>query len=116
MGNSSTRGNWRSVWFGRHLCLPFADSDLPVPAKGPCPLSYGNRPVSKRGLRKFKDSYFGVTAAVRNFDQRQLEGLRAIPKARLLLESDAPYFPPGTQHDQYSSIPGRDGCLRGLRK
>ena len=46
-------------------------------------------------LRKFPNSYFGVTAAVRNFDPRQLEGLRAIPQARLLLESDAPYFPLG---------------------
>ena len=46
-------------------------------------------------LQKFPNSYFGITAAVRKFDQRQLEGLRAIPRDRLLLESDAPFFPLG---------------------
>ena len=46
-------------------------------------------------LRKFPNTYFGVTAAVGAFDQEQLEGLQAIPLNKLLLETDAPYFPIG---------------------
>ena len=38
---------------------------------------------------------FGVTAAVRTFDQEQLGGLRVIPKDKLLLQTNAPYFPLG---------------------
>ncbi|KAK3107217.1 hypothetical protein FSP39_009706 [Pinctada imbricata] len=46
-------------------------------------------------LRKFPRTYFGVTAAVQSFDDAQIAGLRAIPRDRLLLETDSPYFPPG---------------------
>ena len=46
-------------------------------------------------LRKFPNTYFGVTAAARSFDQKQVDGLRAIPPNKLLLETDAPYFPLG---------------------
>jgi Tat protein secretion system quality control protein TatD with DNase activity len=46
-------------------------------------------------LRRYLNVYFGVTAAVRSFDEIQFAGLRAIPHDRLLLETDAPYFPMG---------------------
>lgn len=39
--------------------------------------------------------YFSVSAAVQAFNQCQIEGLKAIPGNRLLLESDSLYFPPG---------------------
>ena len=55
----------------------------------------GRSDVVKTWLRKFPNTYFGVTAAVRAFDQKQLEGLQAIPLNKLLLETDAPYFPLG---------------------
>jgi Tat protein secretion system quality control protein TatD with DNase activity len=46
-------------------------------------------------LRRYPNVYFGVTAAVRSFDEIQFAGLRAIPHDGLLLETDAPYFPMG---------------------
>ncbi|KAK3108902.1 hypothetical protein FSP39_018311 [Pinctada imbricata] len=46
-------------------------------------------------LSDFPNTFFGVTAAVRRFDEEQKSGLRAIPRNRLLLETDAPYFPVG---------------------
>ena len=39
-----------------------------------------------------------MTAAVRCFDRDQRAGLQAIPSNRLLLETDAPYFPLGNAH------------------
>ncbi|KAK3107216.1 hypothetical protein FSP39_009701 [Pinctada imbricata] len=45
--------------------------------------------------RKFPRTYFGVTAAIRTFTAEQINGLIAIPMNKLLLESDAPYFPLG---------------------
>ena len=47
--------------------------------------------VVRTWLRKFPDTYFAVLA----FDQKQLEGLQAIPLNKLLLETDATYFPLG---------------------
>ncbi|XP_062566611.1 uncharacterized metal-dependent hydrolase YabD-like [Saccostrea cucullata] len=55
----------------------------------------GRADVVRTWLRKFPNTYFGVTAAVRAFDHEQLEGLQAIPHNKLLLETDAPYFPLG---------------------
>ncbi|KAK3093350.1 hypothetical protein FSP39_014347 [Pinctada imbricata] len=46
-------------------------------------------------LVEFPRSYFGVTAAVQSFDDSQIAGLRAVPRDKLLLETDSPYFPPG---------------------
>ena len=45
------------------------------------------------GYGNFQTPIF--TAAVRAFDQKQLEGLQAIPLNKLLLETDATYFPLG---------------------
>ena len=55
----------------------------------------GRSDVVKTWLRKFPNTYFGVTAAVQAFDQKQLVGLQAIPLNKLSLETDAPYFPLG---------------------
>ncbi|XP_033761489.1 uncharacterized metal-dependent hydrolase YabD-like [Pecten maximus] len=54
----------------------------------------GEEDVVRAWLRRFPKTYFGVTAAVRRFDDPQIEGLRAIPRDRLLLDTDSPYFPP----------------------
>ncbi|KAK3083947.1 hypothetical protein FSP39_005799 [Pinctada imbricata] len=55
----------------------------------------GKKDIVQAWLLKFPNSYFGVTAAVRSFGREQVEGLREIPINRLLLETDAPYFPLG---------------------
>jgi TatD DNase family protein len=46
-------------------------------------------------LSDFPNAYFGVTAAVQSFDPAEIAGLKAIPRDRLLLETDSPYLPPG---------------------
>ncbi|XP_069134300.1 uncharacterized protein [Argopecten irradians] len=53
----------------------------------------GEADVVRAWLRRFPNTYFGVTAAVHSFDRMQLEALEAIPRDRLLLETDSPYFP-----------------------
>ena len=58
----------------------------------------GSVEVVKAWLRKFPNVYFGVTAAVRCFDRDQRAGLQATPSNKLLLETDAPYFPLGNAH------------------
>ncbi|XP_062612696.1 uncharacterized protein LOC134274418 [Saccostrea cucullata] len=55
----------------------------------------GKVDVVETWLKKFPNTYFGVTAAVRTFDENQITGLKAIPRNKLVLESDAPYFPLG---------------------
>ena len=55
----------------------------------------GRSDVARTWLRKFPNTYIGVSGAIRAFDQKQLEGLQAIPLNKLLLETDAPYFPLG---------------------
>ena len=63
----------------------------------------GRSDVVRIWLRKFPNTYFGVTAAVGAFDQEQLEGLQAIPLNKLFLETVAPYFPIGG--DTVSTLP-----------
>ena len=54
----------------------------------------GPSDVVREWLKEFPNTYFGFTGMVRNFNHQQCEGLRAVPRDRLLLESDAPYFQP----------------------
>ena len=54
----------------------------------------GPSDVVREWLKEFPNTYFGFTGMVRNFNYQQCEGLRAVPRDRLLLESDAPYFQP----------------------
>ena len=54
--------------------------------------------VVETWLRKFPNLYFGVAAAVRCFDCDQRAGLQAIPSNKLILGTDAPYFPLGNAH------------------
>jgi Tat protein secretion system quality control protein TatD with DNase activity len=50
-------------------------------------------------LRDFPNTFFSVNYGVSQFSEAQGEGLLSIPRDRLLLESDSPYFPPlGYQH------------------
>lgn len=55
----------------------------------------GTQEMVESWLRKFPNTYFGITAAVQSFDEHQIAGLRAIPRDKLLLETDSPYFPLG---------------------
>jgi TatD DNase family protein len=54
----------------------------------------GNQYVVKRWLEEYPRTYFGFTNKVRSFNPGQVEALCSIDESRLLLESDAPYFPP----------------------
>ena len=49
--------------------------------------------VLDRWLEVFPRSYFGFTNKVKYFNQHQIAALCKIDENRLLLESDAPYFP-----------------------
>lgn len=53
----------------------------------------GNSYVLDRWLEVFPRTYFGFTNRVRSFNRHQIEALCRIDENRLLLESDAPYFP-----------------------
>jgi Tat protein secretion system quality control protein TatD with DNase activity len=53
----------------------------------------GSKEVVKEWLRVFPNTYFGFTRMVRLFSAPQIEGLKSVPNDRLLLETDAPYFP-----------------------
>lgn len=54
--------------------------------------------VVRAWLQRFPNTYFGITNLAARFNFIQCEGLRAIPSNRLLLETDAPYFPPPKYH------------------
>jgi Tat protein secretion system quality control protein TatD with DNase activity len=45
-------------------------------------------------LRDFPLTHFSFTLKVENFAPAQRAGLMAVPAQRILVESDAPYFPP----------------------
>ena len=49
--------------------------------------------VLERWLEVFPRTHFGFTSKVRSFDQHQIAALCKLEENRLLLESDAPYFP-----------------------
>lgn len=53
----------------------------------------GNSYVLRRWLDIFPRTYFGFTNMVKKFDRDQIKALCEIDENRLLLESDAPYFP-----------------------
>lgn len=53
----------------------------------------GNKYVLERWLEVFPRTYFGFTNKVRTFNDSQIAALCSIEESRLLLESDAPYFP-----------------------
>ena len=85
--DSSTRGNWRSVWFGPHLSLTFADEgDLPVPAKGPCPLFYGNRPISKRVAAEIQKQLFWSHRRIPQLRQEATGRTTRHPKSQIIVE------------------------------
>ena len=53
----------------------------------------GNQYVLDRWLEVFPETYFGFTNLARTFNANQITALCNIEERRLLLESDAPYFP-----------------------
>ena len=53
----------------------------------------GNSYVLDRWLEVFPRTYFGFTNKVKYFNQHQIAALCKIDENRLMLESDAPYFP-----------------------
>ena len=54
----------------------------------------GSKEVVEEWLESFPYTYFSFTNMVSRFTTRQRRALRAIPRDRLLLETDAPYFVP----------------------
>ena len=58
----------------------------------------GNQYVLERWLEVFPRTYFGFTNVAVTFTEDQVAALRHLEEDRLLLETDAPYFPPvGTE-------------------
>ena len=58
----------------------------------------GNKYVLERWLEVFPRTYFGFTNVAVTFTEDQVAALRHLEEDRLLLETDAPYFPPvGTE-------------------
>ena len=53
----------------------------------------GNQAMVEYWLEDFPNVYFGFTARVTSFNTEQIDGLRAVPTNRLLLETDSPYMP-----------------------
>lgn len=89
------RGARREVQLRRVHPRPYdGGSYLFKPAEDPSPLLTGKSEFVAAWLSKFPRTYFGVTAAAKTYDAHQLDGLMSIPRDRLLLESDSPYFPP----------------------
>lgn len=59
----------------------------------------GDVETVKRWVSRFWRAHFGFTRLAAQFDKNQKAGLRAVTDDRLLIESDAPYFPfTGTGH------------------
>ncbi|MEW8444279.1 MAG: TatD family hydrolase [Candidatus Thiodiazotropha sp.] len=53
----------------------------------------GTRSDVEDWLERFPNCYFGFTARASTFNHFQLEGLRAVPHDRILVETDSPYMP-----------------------
>ena len=67
---------------------------------------------SRRWMQSFTKVYFGFTALVKKFTSIQLDGVRAIPLDRILLETDSPYLPP--REDLYVNTPNYIGEVAEL--
>ena len=52
----------------------------------------GDEEVVHAWADQFPNTYFGFTANVRRFEAKQVQGLRAVPNNRLLVETDSPYL------------------------
>ena len=66
----------------------------------------GNVDTVEAWLQSFPNTYFGFTRSVKDFTADQQEALRHVPNDRLLVETDAPYFP---RHPLLSSSPTQVG-------
>ncbi|KAH3798946.1 hypothetical protein DPMN_152550 [Dreissena polymorpha] len=73
--------------------------------------------VIDRWLEGFPQTYFGFTNKVRTFSPDQIAALQNVEDSRLLLETDAPYFPaPGSRvssPSQISTVAEAVAALRG---
>ena len=52
----------------------------------------GDSELVAEWLTEFPNVYFGYTALVSSFTPAQIAGLRSVPKDRILVETDSPYF------------------------
>ncbi|KAH3795748.1 hypothetical protein DPMN_149307 [Dreissena polymorpha] len=77
----------------------------------------GNRYVQDRWVERFPRTYFAFTNKVRTFSPDQIAALQNVEDSRLLLETDAPYFPaPGSRvssSSQISTVAEAVAALRG---
>ncbi|KAH3890021.1 hypothetical protein DPMN_014088 [Dreissena polymorpha] len=65
----------------------------------------GDSYVVEKWLEVFPETYFGFTDTVERFNRHQQEAVTGIYESRLLLETDAPYFPlPGNKWSSPSQI------------
>ncbi|KAH3821159.1 hypothetical protein DPMN_122919 [Dreissena polymorpha] len=65
----------------------------------------GDSYVVEKWLEAFPETYFGFTNMVEKFDRHQQEAVTRIHESRLLLETDAPYFPlPGNKWSSTNQI------------
>ena len=65
----------------------------------------GNTYVVNRWLQVFPRTFFGFTNLARQFDEDQVAALCSLEEGRLLLETDAPYFPiPGNEVSSPSQL------------
>ena len=53
----------------------------------------GGKQMVEKWLQDFPNCYFGFTKLAQTFDHFQREGLAQVPENRILIETDAPYFP-----------------------
>ena len=56
----------------------------------------GHKDTLNKWRETFPNCYFGFNRSVENFSTAQQEALRSVPMARLVVETDAPYFPRST--------------------
>ena len=66
----------------------------------------GSSAVVDKWLRLFKNTYFGFTKMVENFNEEQIAAVRGLHEGRLLVETDAPYFRYGDDRHSTPTVIG----------
>ena len=66
----------------------------------------GSSAVVDKWLKLFKNTYFGFTKMVENFNEEQIAAVRGLHEGRLLVETDAPYFRYGDDRHSTPAVIG----------
>ena len=67
----------------------------------------GDAYIVERWSESYPESYFSISFLCDSFSEAQKQGIRAVPKDRLLVETDAPYFRSPVYGRQPCSLPGQ---------